>query len=189
MPGLKWFANGSIALIPGGVYFTSYPPPIFPGISILVSAAALVIVYIACSSENRKQSREQYLRKIRNRAIITSISAFALLMIYVIILRHCTVFEPQEYSTRFQIGFGKCSWGLTEVGLRLLRDYPSATVETWMEIEAAFRPGGPEIIWKPITILAAGIASLILYAGAFVLWTIGFSLLAKHRDLKKKRNS
>jgi len=107
----------------------------------------------------------------------------------VLLLRYCTVLEPQSYKERFQVGFWKCDRSLTEVGLHLKRNIPSATLVDWMLIEGAFRPGGPEIIWNPWSIINAGILALLTYMAGFVLWTTGFSLLGKHRMNVKQSNT
>ena len=98
-----------------------------------------------------------------------------------IILQYCSIIDTQTQE-RFQVGFWKCDWSLTQVGLKLKQENLSDTPQVWVLIEAAFQPGGPEKIWKPWSIISAGILMLITYMAGFVLWTAGFSLLAKHKS-------
>ena len=113
-------------------------------------------------------------------------SAGICLVIYSILLRGCTILEPQTHKYRFQIGFGKCDWSLTKTGLARKQAKPDATVLHWMLEEGAFTQGGPSIIWKGWSIVLSGVLMLLTYFSTFILWTIGFALLAKHGAKKKE---
>jgi len=181
MGHLKWFCAGATAIVPGYTFFTTYPPPIFPGISILTSVLAAAIIYITWTYNPRTQASARSLEKLVRLAILWLLLAFVFLTIYVLLIRYCTVFEPQEYEQRFQVGFCKFDWSLTEVGLKLKHKMPLAPLEDWLLTEGAFRSGGPELIWTSWSIATAGSLLVFTYMAGFVLWTVGFSLLAKHK--------
>ncbi|MDH5415063.1 MAG: hypothetical protein OEW87_13085 [Flavobacteriaceae bacterium] len=179
------FIAGSLGvLVPGYAFFTSYPPPLFPEISIVISALSILII-IAAFRYKPKQIAETYgLPLFVKIAIILIVAALVILVFYVIFLQNWTVLDPQSSEVRFQIGFGKCSCGLTEAGLMLKEKFPNETVRDWMLREAAFRSNGPNIIWKSCAINAAGIILILIYLLGFILWTSGFSLLARHESIK-----
>jgi len=181
MSNLKWFCAAAGALVPGYTFFTTYPPPIFPGISILTSVLAAAVIYITWTYNPRTQAKGRRFEKLIRLAVLWLVIAFVCLSVYVLLLRYCTVLEPQTYEQRFQVGFWKFDWSLTEVGLNLKRKIPSAPLEDWMLREGAFRPGGSEIIWTQWSITTAGLLLVVTYMASFVLWTVGFSLLAKHK--------
>jgi hypothetical protein len=185
---LKWFCSGAGAFVPGYTFFTTYSPPFFPGISILTGVLSAAMIYITSTYNPPTETRARSFEKLIRFSMLFLITAFILLSIYVILLRFCTVLEPQSYEQRFQVGFYKFDFSLTEVGLNLKHKTPSAPIEDWILSEGAFRPGGPEIIWRPWSITIAGLLLVFIYMLGFVLWTVGFSLLAKHKSKPKEPN-
>jgi len=173
-------AGAAGVVVPGYTYFTTYPPPIFPGITLITGALSAFIVYciLTSVSPDIAHERKRYTQRIVRWAIVSVAIALICLTVYAVLLRYCTVIEPQGYSHRFQVGFWKYNWCLTEAGLSLKRAVPLAPLEDWMLVEGAFREGGPEIIWQAWSIMTAGILLAFAYFAAFALWTIGFSLLA-----------
>ena len=178
---LRLFYPGTVAAVPGYTFFTTYPPPIFPGISILTTALAAAVIYITWTYNPRTASGARRFQKLIRLAILWLVIAFICLFLYVVLLRYCTVLEPQTYKQRFQVGFWKLESSLTQVGLNLKREIPAAPLEDWMLRESAFRPGGPEIIWTEWSITIAGFLLVFTYMAGFVIWTAAFSLLAKHK--------
>jgi len=65
--------------------------------------------------------------------------------------------------------------------MALKHQWPLAPVEDWMLREGAFTQGGPEIIWRAWSVMTAGCALVLTYMAGFVLWTVGFATLARHR--------
>lgn len=174
---LLWLCAGAGTLVPGYSFFTSYPPPIFPGIGILTSclSAAIIVITFATNKSSGENCPEHFYRKVS----LLLVLAFLCLTMYVLLLRYCTVLEPQNYSHRFQVGFWKYDWSLTDAGINLKKTNPLSPIEDWMMREGAFIDGGPEIIWQPWSIITAGCSLLFFYMTGFVLWTIGFTLLAR----------
>lgn len=184
---LSWFCAGAGAIVPGYAFFTTYPPPIFPGITILTSVLSVAVMYITFALSSQTASCQGRPAHLVRWAALLLLMAFVCLTAYVLLLRYCTVLEPQEYLQRFQVGFWKFDWCLTDAGLNLKRNIPLAPLEDWMLSESAFRQGGPEIIWQAWSIVTAGFALILTYIVGFVLWTIGFSLLARCQyQIKKK---
>lgn len=177
---LLWFCAGAGAILPGYTFFTTFPPPIFPGISILTSVLSAAMIYIILHIKSVTAHREASNQQLIRRASLLLFTAFCSLLAYMILLRYCTVLEPQSYSQRFQVGFWKFDWSLTEAGILLKHQLPLAPIEEWMLREGAFIQGGPEIIWHAWSIVAAGCALVLTYMAGFVLWTVGFATLARH---------
>jgi hypothetical protein len=182
---ISWFCAGAGLLVPGYTFFTNYPPPIFPEISILTSVLSAAVIYITLTINSKTPNGEKRYEHLIQWSLLLLGAAFCCLTVYVLLLRYCTVLEPQHYLQRFQIGFWKFNWSLTEVGLHLKHNMPFAPLEDWMLREGAFRQGGPEIIWQPWSVITAGCAQLMTYMAGFVLWTAGFSVLARHLQQSK----
>lgn len=178
---LLWFCTGAGVLVPGYTFFTTFPPPIFPGISILTSALSAAMIYITLKIKSVTSDGGETNRQLIRRASFLLFAAFFSLLVYVLLLRYCTVLEPQSYSQRFQIGFWKFDWSLTEAGMLLKRQAPLAPVEDWMLQEGAFTQGGSEIIWHAWSVMIAGCAMVLTYMVGFVFWTIGFTTLVRHQ--------
>lgn len=171
-------------LLPGYAFFTSFPPPLFPKISLITSAVAIAIIIVVIRYKPKQIAKTHGLPLVGIIALVLIFVAIVLIVSYVILWDWCTVLDPRG-EQRFQIGFGKCSSGLTDRGLELLDKYPNDTVNDWMMREAAFREHGPEIIWKSKTIRKAGIILIAVYFFAFFFWTTGFALLSKQERKKK----
>lgn len=185
---LNWFCAGAGALIPGYSFFTTFPPPIFPGISLLTSALSAAMIYITWHINSSTSYGEVSCPRWIQRASIYLVVSFCSLAVYVLLLRYCTILDPQSYSQRFQIGFWKFDWSLTDIGISLKSQAPLAPVDNWMLREGAFTQGGPEIIWRAWSVVAAGCAMILTYMMGFVFWTLGFASLAKHQQESRKKN-
>jgi hypothetical protein len=186
LSGFK-FAKSIVAgigvLLPGLSYFTSYPPPLLDETAILTSALAALTVIITYYYNPQGPSDSGHglppLVKLARKALLFSL---ILLVLYLLLLPLCTVVAPGTRN-RFQIGFGKASWSLTDEGKRVKAQHPNETVQDWMEDDALFRPGGPDVIWKTWTISLFGVVMIVTFILAFILWTFVWSLLAKQRAI------
>ena len=175
---LKWFGAGAANIVPGFSWFISLSPPLFPQIGIIASALGFAIIFtIYAYSPKPNAGRLPQLVKMGFACII---GALCLIIIYLLFLRCSTVLDPQSEEVRFQIGFGKQDWSLTEVGLEYKKKIlPGESVVMWMQAEAAFFRQGPEKLWKPWSILLAGTLMIVIFVFAFGLWAAGFAFLAK----------
>ncbi len=178
--GLKWAAAGSGVAAPGLTFFMNYQPPLFPGVGIIVTALSGAILAIVSLSRNEANDSTSQSRKRAKFASICIAVAIISLITYVMLLDFTTVFAPRT-EQRYQIGFGKWDRSLTGIGLDWKRSDPLKPVTEWMLGEAAFREGGAEIIWKPVSIYAAGGLLIATYMIAFILWTFGFALLVPQK--------
>lgn len=157
----KYFLSWAGFLVPGFFYFVNIAPPLLPkGISLLSASAAFVLVVRPYQSVKSATS-----------LIFLSIG---LLIIYLILLHFCTVVDPQG-KYRWQIGFGRCEWGLTKEALEYKQEYPTTIAKDWMLDFKAYRHGGPEVIWVPWTIYFSGGLMLLVYWVSFILWTMGWA--------------
>jgi hypothetical protein len=181
--------NGLLAgvgvLVPAFSFFTMHDPPFMEESGLLtaaIAAATIFIVYYQGRKTNEAHDGMPQLVKLARNVLIVSL---VLLIIYLVLLRLCTVTDPRGES-RFQIGFGRIDWSLTDDGRNWKAENPTATVEDWMSAARAFRPGGPELIWKPWTIYVSGVLMIITYILTFVLWTSGWSMIARQRAIDKE---
>lgn len=176
---LKWLYAGGGSLVPGISMFYAYAPPIIPNGNIFVGALSIAIICIVFLFAPRiTKSSIKIPKKKAKKAGLCIFSAIILFIVYMWLLNYCTVLEPQNYSERFQVGFGKHDWSLTQAGLELKHEFPLAPLKDWMMTEGAFRQGGPDIIWKSWSVIAAGSLLACIYIISFSLWTFGFAFLA-----------
>lgn len=176
---LKWLSNvtaGAGVLVPGYSYFTQFAPPLLPTAGLLTSAlavATITVVYL------RRKEPPLPLKLF----FFFLVPAIVTLVLYIILLEFCTVVDPQE-SNRFQIGFGSFDWSLTEKGLQWKLGHPTQTIQEWMLYFHAFKPGGPDLIWKTWTVLLSGALTVVMFVTAFILWTFFWASLAKRMSLR-----
>ncbi len=176
---LYWLSAVSVgSFVPGYGYFASYEPPFFSGAGLILTpfAAILVVAASLYTPRRAKASPQSLLRK----SLLLVVVAVALLVVYAHILAYCTACAPRENGARYQIGFGKSEWSLTEVGVYYKKGiHGSQPVEDWMLREGAFRDGGPEILWKLWSIHLAGAIVAAAYLVAFMFWIWGIALFAR----------
>lgn len=168
-------------LVPAFSYFTTYPPPFLYGSSILVTAfaGATVIITYYFSPRTRVGGRLPPLVSLAKKMLIISV---VLLVLYLVFLRLSTVVSPGN-TARFQIGFDKFEWSLTDEGKKVKAENPNATTQDWMLDDALFRPGGADVLWQSWTIYLSGILMVLIFIFTFVLWTFGWALLAKQKAI------
>jgi hypothetical protein len=178
---LKWFSGAAAGpILPGITFFSNYPPPLFPGISLLTTALGAAVLCIGYFSTSGLEPN----RTIRRSALALALG-LGCLCTYVLLLASTTIVSPRG-DHRFQVGFSTHQWSLTQTGLAAVHQQPDITKEELMMREGAYVSGGPERIWRPWTIQTAGLALICTYFLGFILWTIGFAILA---SLKLKEQS
>lgn len=185
LSAFKWINGLGAAVgvaVPAYSYFTSLDPPLLPGAGVLTSAVGAATILVGLYYEPKKQaragSRLPTLVRLGRNYIVASL---LILIAYLILLQMCTVLEPQRQKVRFQLGFGRADWTMTEEGRRVKATLPDEPVQRWMMSKGAFRRGGPEILWAPWSIYLAGGLMVATFFLMFGFWTFGWSLLAKHK--------
>lgn len=177
--------NGILAsigiLVPAFSYFTTFPPPFLYGSSVLTAAFAVATVIITYYYSPRARTGQR-LPPLASLAMKVLIISVVLLILYLVLLRLCTVVTP-ENTARFQIGFDKFEWSLTDEGKKVKAKNPNATTQDWMLDDALFRSGGADVLWESWTIYLSGILIVIIFIFTFVLWTFGWALLAKQKAI------
>ena len=172
--GLKWIAGigaSASSLVPGISFFTEHAPPIFE-VSAFFTTGVSVAVLLWVFSRKRPEARV-------GRGVASVLTGLALIVFYWVALKYTTVLPPQGRSgERWQCGFHKAEWSLTEKGRELKRERPTATPQEMMMMVTAFRDKGPDIIWKTWSIVTAGLILVLLFFSGFVLWVYGFAELA-----------
>jgi hypothetical protein len=170
-------------LLPGFVYFTKYPPPLFPGFTLLTTAFATATIGITYyySLPSQTSSPSQRLPPILRMALKAFIASIVLLILYLILLDLCTVLIPGT-TQRIQIGFDKFDWSLTAYGKQVKASKPFATPQQWLWDES-YATDAPKLLWTSWTIYLSGILMIVDFMFAFVLWTFGWSLIAKQKAI------
>jgi len=184
----KWI-NGILAgigvAIPAFSFFTLFAPPFFEASGLFTAAIATAVVILTYFYEPRTKRSDTQEKKLVRLARNALIGAVALLVVYMIMLKICTVVDPPNKPVaRYQIGAWNFDWSLTGDGLALKQNFPNATPWELMDYGVAFSPEGPAKIWKFWTILMSGISMIITFLFTFVLWVLGWSLLAKRKALE-----
>jgi hypothetical protein len=184
----KWINGiftGIGVAIPAFSFFTLYAPPLFVASSLFTAAIATAVVVLTFYYEPRVTAPDTKRKKLVRLARNALIFAVILLVLYMLMLRVCTVVDPPtapEY--RYQIGFWNFDWSLNEDGIHLKQKFGNPTPWELMDYGVAFaEEGGPAKIWKFWTILVAGVSMMIVYLFTFVLWVFGWSLIAKRKAL------
>jgi hypothetical protein len=187
LSGFKWIRGISTAIgvsVPALSFFTLYAPPLFAGSSILTAAIAAAVIALTYYYTPRLTPPETEAQKLVNLALAVLACAVILLVVYIVMVKVCTVADPPEKAeTRYQIGFWNFDWSLTEDGKFLKHTHNNATPWELMNYGAVFTPDGPAVIWKFWSIMVTGICMIVVFLFAFVLWVFGWSLLAKRRAL------
>jgi hypothetical protein len=189
LSSFKWI-NGILTgvgvTIPAFSFFTLYAPPFFAAASLFTAAISTAVVILTYYYEPRVISPDTKGEKLVRLARNALICAVALLVVYMIMLRVCTVVDPPEQPVaRYQIGFWNFDWSLNGDGRYLKERHPnSSTPWELMDYAAAFSGDGPAKIWKFWTILVSGVLMILVYLFTFVLWVFGWSLLAKRKALR-----
>lgn len=184
LSAFKWLNGLGAAVgitIPAYSYFTALDPPLLPAAGVITSALGAATIFVAFYYRPKKPrgtSKLPTLVKLGRNYILASLF---ILIAYLILTQLCTVLEPQKQKVRFQIGFGRADWTLTEEGRRVKAALPGEPVTRWMLSKGAFKRGGPETIWKPWSIYLAGGLMVASFFLMFGFWTFGWSLMAKHK--------
>lgn len=185
----KWI-NGILTgigvTIPAFSFFTLYSPPFFTAASLFTAAISTAVVILTYYYQPRVKLPDTEGKKLVRLARNVLLCAVVLLVVYMVMLRVCTVVDPPEQpETRYQIGFWNFDWSLNNDGIYLKHLHPNASTP-WelMDWGAAFSEHGPAKIWKFWTILVSGVSMIVVYVFTFVLWVFGWSLLARRKALK-----
>ena len=152
--------------VPAWSFFTSYPPPLFPGITWITAALSLAI-WVISSKRSNKQGTAKW-------RIITAVG---LLIFYIALLQFTTLPIPPENKNRVQIGFGTAQWTLTKDGQKWKTTHPAITAYEIADRESAFVQDRVTIAWEIWSVYSAGICLILFYFAGFGLWTSGFALL------------
>jgi hypothetical protein len=111
--------------------------------------------------------------------------AFGLLIAYLVLLRVCTTLDPREGKQRFQIGFNRYEWSLSEEGRKLKAAHPGVSMREFMLFGRAYSDERIEVFWKPWTVYLAGVLTILVFMFTFVLWNFGWALIVKQKALEE----
>lgn len=166
---------GAIASqLPGLSFFTNNAPPEFGLLSLMTSGLTLAIFVWVLTTTPEESDRSRS-------GLIAIGSAIVLGIAYVGLLNWLTVWSPAEtgVAQRFPIGFGLSDFSLTDNARQLLKD--SATETTTQDLMlkiGGFRPGGPQLLWKPWTITSAWLLLSAVFLITYSLWSFGLACVA-----------
>lgn len=172
---ISWVGGLGVVGVPAWSFFSSYAPPLFPGVTLIVAALSGAIW---AAVKLPKRSGATQIAKERVKAALILIAAATVLIIaYILLLQFTGLPIPPEKEKRVQIGFGTANWSLTDVGRKWKSEHPAWTAEEIAEREAAFDQGRVFIVWNTWSVYCAGLGLIILYFVAFALWGSGFAIL------------
>lgn len=185
--GGLWFGAASGVGVPAFTFFSSFPPPLFPGVTLITAALSGAVLYIAAVWKPPADGPQQRLPPIVEKGKRFLVLSILLLIVYILLFQFTTIPTPTEPSAQLQTGFGKFDWTLTDIGKGWKRSNPSLTVMQMVKNEAAFTQDRVEILWQTWSVYVAGFLLITLYLSAFTTWATGFALLAKQRSISQKR--
>lgn len=174
---------GGGVIAPASAAFTSFPPPLFSPISLLVPAVGAALLYVA-RSVTFKRFTDGLLA-----AVVSIAIGLSFLAGYWLFRQHTTVVNPQNAEQRLQIGFGMNDWSLTELGRRYKADYPAWRPLDLLLAEGRFDQDGAELLWVWWSIYLAGFILFMFYLFSFGLWAWGFGLIARHKAEERSRRN
>ena len=174
------------ALIPGLAYFTQWTPPLLKEASLFTAALAAAVVIITYFYKPRNRRSKKLLPTSIKLAMKIFLVTFVCLILYITCFRLCTVEDPRGES-RYQIGFGKFDWSLTDEGRQWKKNNPTQSTKDWLLSAAAFKDDGPELFWQPWSIILAGVLMIVLFMLTFLSWTFAWALLAKQKQLATEK--
>lgn len=171
------------AVVPGFAYFTSFAPP-FGEIALLTAAFAVATIFITYYySPSESNESPHRLPPIIRLAMKVLIASFLLLILYLIALDMCSV-QIAGTNKRVQIGFDRFDWSLTEYGKQTRNADANAQPKDWIA-EEGFKGGVAKLFWQPWSIYLSGALLILLFTITFVLWTFGWSLIAKENAISR----
>lgn len=155
---------------PAALFFSSYPPPLFPGITWITAGVAALLMATLRGRDPRSEGSVKRVWWLGAVAVVS-------LVVYILALQYTTVTVPPRHSARLQIGFGTAAFGLTEIGTGWTHDRPYISPESMLANEAAFSQDGVYRIWKQWSVFLAGGMLIVLYLVGFTTWTAAFALI------------
>ena len=175
----KSIIAGLTTLVPGFTFFVNYSPPLFEGISILISALGGIFLWKGFK-EVETNSKEVILKK----TITILLMAFVLIIMYLLLLDKTTILmENLKDSTRYQIGFGLEKWTLTDDAIKAIEKDPDCGLSNSQLLkclgatkESVYR------LWKPNNIYFFGVLNIFIFSAASLLWCYGMGKLMKTMD-------
>lgn len=185
--GGTWLGGISGVAVPGYQFFTSFPPPLFPGISLITAALSAAVLVIVIAWRPKADDRLDGMPPVVRLGGRFIGSAVLLLILYILLLQFTTI--ETSSGKRLQIGFGQASWSLTEAGRDWIKAQPTITVGQMVADEAASNQDRISILWTARSIYLAGVLLVVLFVLCFLIWTTGFALLAKHQNLTQAQNT
>lgn len=163
------------SLVPNLDFFRALSPPLFADTSLITSGLAIVLLYFGWTHEVRRPVQV---------ALFAALIGIALIVIYQLAFAHLTVSPPEgRVGSARQIGFHLARWSLTARAQTLVDDnrddFEVDTPEMLMLTMGGWEDGKIATIWKPWTIIAAGILLIVLFGSGFACWTYAFGVLAR----------
>lgn len=165
------------AIVPAVLGFQKLAPPFLSPVIWLVPALATAIIFGVYYFRFRDAVRDERMPPLVKNGLRALGGSIVLLVTYLILVRFTTTIDPLG-EERYQIGFGKARWGLTEFAQA--HKNPTNSVREWMLQGAYYREDGPEVLWTTTAILSAGVLLTLVFMATFIGWSMGWAMLAKH---------
>lgn len=161
--------------VPGSLFFSSYPPPLFPGVGFITAALSTAIwAIVSFGSSTHEQTPPPNRRRAAKCSILF---AACLITAHILLLQFTTLRVPSDSTKRVQIGFGTEDWSLTAAGRAWKQSKPGITAFEIASNEAAFDQDRVPKAWETWSVYAAGFSLIVLYLAGFSYWARGFALL------------
>lgn len=154
-------------------------PPLVPYGRPTVAAVCAVLLIVVFARPHGGRARGERIARLRS-ALLWLVAALVLLSSYNLLLNDLTVIEPQAQKARFQIGFARAEWSLTDVGRRMASEHPLWTPVQLMLGASAFQSDtGAMLVWQPWSVRAAGLLLATVYFALFTSWIMAVAIAVR----------
>ena len=159
--------------LPGVSFFVGFTPPSFRVIALLTGGGTIA-VFVRVFNQPRNLKRHV------TSGVWSIAVAVVLAAIYAVLFQFLTVGTPPARGghQRFQTGFGMYTFSLTDNARRVARQYHLETKEDLMLALGGYEKSTSQI-WKPWSIVIAGIILWVAFIASYVLWTSGLAHIAR----------
>lgn len=176
LKSISGIAGSTGVLIPAVAVFTDLFPPLVPSLVVFVSALAAATLITVFQNRPAQSVRARRFGLHTYRPSHAFIAAAILILAYAGMIVFFTVPEAGE---RFQIGFYKMDWSLTDEGFSVKTAHPEQSPKQWMMNDGLFSDDGPERLWEQWSRYLTFAMMFVVFTTAVLLWTAGWALLAK----------
>lgn len=171
-------------IIPGFSFFNNYAPPLFTGIAILTVALSVAVIVIIVNNDDQIKSTKTVVKKHTSKSIKFLASSFVLILMYLMLMDFTTIVPEDFPEERWQVGFDMEQWSLTPLANSMLLDNSCNQNKEALLSCASVQKENVFLIWTKLSVYSAGLILILIFTTASLLWSAGWTYLAKLHLIK-----